>query len=341
MIYALIAIAGLLIATYTDLRDRTIPNQLTYAMIFIGIAGHLLEAILTSSLTPILFSVGGAAIAFASAYILWRAGAWAGGDVKLFTALGALVPLPYAIVPSFYSQFPVFPFLVLMNSVLIAFPFIMLFVFAKTITEKRLHKHAKQMLFSISERTSALALWLYGCYALLPILGLPSWLSIILVAPLPFIPYRHLAALALAAIGAALTQDLSAIVPLAFISLAFISFFEAASYGTKHVLRKRVPLSKAEGEISAETLYVKKGKVTAFTPSMLSMLFSGFKTPKHTLVSEYNAAGIEPDEIAALKKKGIKAVLVKQSIPLVPILLLGLAVSVFVGDLVWIVVKSL
>jgi preflagellin peptidase FlaK len=341
MLYAAIALVGLGIATYTDLRDRTIPNQLTYAMLFIGLLGHLVETFLSASLAPVLFSAAGAVIAFAFAYILWRAGAWAGGDVKLFAALGALVPLPYTLVPQFYFQYPVFPFLVLMNSVLIAFPFIMLYVFTKTVVDKRLHKHAEKMLFDVSERTAALSLWLFGCYSLLSAVGLPSWLSVVLVLPLPFVPYKHLAALALAIAGALLTRDIAPIVPLAFVSLVFLSFVEAAGYGVKHVLRRRVPLAQSEGEISAETLYVEKGKVKVFDSSLLKMLLSGFTTPKRTLVSEYNAAGIEPEDIKALKRRGVKNVLIKQSVPMVPILLLGLAVSVFVGDLVWIVVKLL
>jgi Flp pilus assembly protein protease CpaA len=41
MLYAALAIIGLLIATCTDLRNRTIPNSLTYAMIALGLALHL------------------------------------------------------------------------------------------------------------------------------------------------------------------------------------------------------------------------------------------------------------------------------------------------------------
>jgi preflagellin peptidase FlaK len=66
----------------------------------------------------------GAAIAFAIGYGMWVTGGWAGGDIKLFTALGALLPMffpSHAPFP-YSSSYPLFPITILFNSAFVALP---------------------------------------------------------------------------------------------------------------------------------------------------------------------------------------------------------------------------
>ncbi|MEM3453048.1 MAG: prepilin peptidase, partial [Candidatus Hadarchaeum sp.] len=83
-----IAVVGSIIAVYTDLRKRIIPNELNFTMIFFGIIYYILLGIFSLDFFVMISGVLGAAISFAIGYLLWRTGGWAGGDVKLFTALG-------------------------------------------------------------------------------------------------------------------------------------------------------------------------------------------------------------------------------------------------------------
>lgn len=119
---AVIAVVGSSIAVYTDLRRRIIPNELNFTMIFFGIIYYLLLGIFWSDFFVMISGILGAAISFAVGYLLWRTGGWAGGDVKLFTALGALL---YGYrMPAGNPVYPV-PLSILFNSILVVLPFML------------------------------------------------------------------------------------------------------------------------------------------------------------------------------------------------------------------------
>ncbi|MFB0500324.1 MAG: prepilin peptidase [Candidatus Hadarchaeaceae archaeon] len=122
---AVIALAAVCIANYTDLRKRIIPNRLTFPLIGVGIVFYVLLGIWRWDLWTTISGALGAAIAFAIGYLMWLMGGWAGGDVKLFTALGALLPFysaPYAEkVP-----YP-FPITVLFNSIIAIIPILLIY----------------------------------------------------------------------------------------------------------------------------------------------------------------------------------------------------------------------
>lgn len=124
-----IAVVGSIIAVYTDLRKRIIPNELNFTMIFFGIIYYILLGIFSLDFFVMISGVLGAAISFAIGYLLWRTGGWAGGDVKLFTALGALL---YGYkMPTENPIYPV-PLTILFNSILIILPFMLVyFVFLR------------------------------------------------------------------------------------------------------------------------------------------------------------------------------------------------------------------
>jgi prepilin signal peptidase PulO-like enzyme (type II secretory pathway) len=112
------------VAVYTDVwRDRIIPDALTLPMIAVGISFHLLLGLWERDPYLALSGVLGASLAFSLSYLLWYLGGWAGGDVKLLTAFGALLPIhspPSSIPP--YSDLPLFPLTILFNTVLLTLP---------------------------------------------------------------------------------------------------------------------------------------------------------------------------------------------------------------------------
>ena len=64
----------------------------------------------------------GAVMAFVIGYVMWLTGGWAGGDVKLFTALGALL-YGYA-APAVQAPYPS-PLTILFNSVIAILPILL------------------------------------------------------------------------------------------------------------------------------------------------------------------------------------------------------------------------
>ena len=93
-----ISIIGLLIATYTDLKARIVPNKLNYGLAIIGVALFTIESIIEMSIWPALYAVFGLAFGFGFGWVLWKLGIFAGGDVKLFMALGALNAFTPALI---------------------------------------------------------------------------------------------------------------------------------------------------------------------------------------------------------------------------------------------------
>jgi preflagellin peptidase FlaK len=70
-------------------------------------------------------------VTYAITYLLWELKMWGGGDVRLFTAIATVIPIGLNI--DFLNVFPqmsVYPFSfsVVINSILVSFPFLLIFV---------------------------------------------------------------------------------------------------------------------------------------------------------------------------------------------------------------------
>ena len=124
-----LALGGVCAACYTDLKDRIIPNKLTYPLIGIGVGFYLVFEIYEGNFYRALFGAVGGVLAFGIGYALWLTGGWAGGDVKLFTALGALLPAYSAprASPFYSTDYPFFPITILFNSIIAIIPVLLVY----------------------------------------------------------------------------------------------------------------------------------------------------------------------------------------------------------------------
>lgn len=97
-----VAAIGSTIAGIWDLKTTEIPDEIPYTMIVIGVLIHLIKSISTWSYLPILYSciVGFSFLAFG--FLLYYGGQWGGGDAKLLSAIGFLLPT--------YPKATMFPF---------------------------------------------------------------------------------------------------------------------------------------------------------------------------------------------------------------------------------------
>jgi preflagellin peptidase FlaK len=126
----LIAIAWFLVASYMDIKTRIIHPAVPYSLMVVGIAYNYFYG----SMIAMIESV---AVVFAFAFILYNRGVWAGGDVKLFTALAFILPV---------SSVMFYPFLVLFVSLLMIFPFTIIYVFWNIIKNKLAVEHIQESL---------------------------------------------------------------------------------------------------------------------------------------------------------------------------------------------------
>ncbi|MEM2866760.1 MAG: prepilin peptidase [Candidatus Hadarchaeales archaeon] len=132
-----LAVLTAVVAVYTDVfKNRIIPDALTLPMVLVGVSFHLLAGAWEGDLYLALSGALGATVAFSLSYLLWYLGGWAGGDVKLLTAFGALLPSysPPRASPPYSSDLPLFPFTILFNTVLLTLPLLAVYALYCSLT---------------------------------------------------------------------------------------------------------------------------------------------------------------------------------------------------------------
>jgi preflagellin peptidase FlaK len=301
MVYLYPAAVGLIIAGAMDLRKREIHPLLTYSMIYAGLFLHLLDSVLSQSAAPFLIAALSCALCFVFAYLLYRNGVWAGGDVKLFTALGAVLPV---------FVYPFFPFLVLFAALLMFLPFALAYVSYFILASKQLRKKVSADLRKQLKRVLLSPFYPIAAYPAL-LLG-AHWL---VALPIIYILYRmRLWAAPIAAFSATLLflNDAASLATvfayLLLISALFFFAWSAFRIARKDVLRDFIQAKALEeGMIPAEAVVV-KGK---------------------RLAGPELARGLTHGEIKALKAAEVEGVWVKKSIPFVPVLAAGFFALVF------------
>ena len=88
-----IAFVVLLIASYTDIKTREVPDWLNFGLIGAGFGINLLFSIIYWKFSFIVNSLVGFFVFFILALIMFYTGQWGGGDSKILMALGALIGL--------------------------------------------------------------------------------------------------------------------------------------------------------------------------------------------------------------------------------------------------------
>lgn len=108
IILIITAFIGSVAAGIIDLKTTEIPDQIPYAMAAIGILLHGAEAFSAGSYTPVVssfvFGLGFLAVGF----LMYYTGQWGGGDAKLLSAIGFLLPsLPLVFTKNLLFPFPI------------------------------------------------------------------------------------------------------------------------------------------------------------------------------------------------------------------------------------------
>ncbi len=292
MIQAFLLLVGaviLAVATYTDVRERVIPDWLNYSVIavFLPVSTYFygLNALLVV-LTTFFF-----------AYCLYRIGVWAGGDVKLFTALSAVCPCSFSVlghnVPYILLLFVV--------SVLFGLIFTGIVLLRRVFSDEFLRRRFCTGVWTSLRKSFALSVF----YVLF---GLPGVLATFLPQPLDifsalvFLPYLPVRVV---------------IQEFAYLFLASLLFLVLAFRSDAFV--REVPVdSVREGDIPAD-FYLSDGRVVRFSWKDALLLFSS----SNVRISPLRAAGLYPEDVEWLRSAGFDSIRVKYSLPFVPFVLLG------------------
>ncbi len=85
----IIAFIALLIGSITDLKNREVPDYVSYSLIFFAFASAIIYSIIQWSYIPIAQTAMGFIVGYIIAYTMFYLGQWGGGDSKLIMGLGA------------------------------------------------------------------------------------------------------------------------------------------------------------------------------------------------------------------------------------------------------------
>ncbi len=375
LIAIIISIIACIYSSYSDLKWGVIPNKLTFPLIGVGI---LLNGIYYIMLGNLLFLLGTLIITllvFVFGYLLWKMGAWAGGDVKLFTGLAALIPFYPALLNYhlFNINFPItasypFPLTLIINSILAMFPFLLIYVSFIVIKNKPhligellspVKEYRKNFVLTLVV-TSSVTLTIFITphlpFQILLVSGILIFLLSLVISKLP----NQVKAVLISLVTVfALINNLKVTllgIVILFIGLTLIEVVKVLLTNvSKEALQDDYTINELkEGMIPAYNLYEKDGKVyfddKRFTDKVKNSVKTGDLTHinnSHGKVLIHNrAAGLNKEDITLLKKllsdgRVNDSYRVKKGVPFAPSILIGLLISLFIGDLAFILLKIL
>ncbi|MBM3282041.1 MAG: hypothetical protein FJY86_01715 [Candidatus Diapherotrites archaeon] len=360
-----LSLIGLSISTYTDLKSRIIPDWIPYGMVVLGLGLSAYASFVAQSITPFLWSAGVTIATFILAYIFWRLGAWAGGDVKLFTGLAALNPFNPFFIGGFFSfslvwggkellAVGVLPFFMLNLFILSIFCII---PYSALLSLHALRKSSLRKEWAhLTWHSVVDAFWL-ACivvllYDLLVLFSLPSWVIVPVLLVSSFFPVVVKKLLAIVFVGLVLANMIPATNAWSVFAVLLVVNVLRSWYGFAHVhvLTYSKKISQLEeGDIVGEWIGLVNGKVVREKPVSfqtiikalferdLVLLMKIIHPPGEAWANPQQAAGVYSEQIALLKKavregKLEDRISLKASAPFAPAVLLAYILLNVVGD---------
>ena len=149
LIQIIVTILFCILATIFDVKKGIVPDLLTGNLLIFGFISNVLLAIFSSNIKYILASIISVVITYTITYLMWQLNIWGGGDVKLFTGIASVIPfgfnLEYLNIFPELSIYP-FSFSVVINSVLVSFPFLVIFVIRLVVKNKVFRRNSDLLL---------------------------------------------------------------------------------------------------------------------------------------------------------------------------------------------------
>ena len=140
-----------IMAAIFDVKDGIIRNWLTRFLLIFGFISNLILSLFSSNIKYILASIISVVITYFITYMMWQSNIWGGGDVKLFTGISSVIPFGTNVdFLDIFPQLSIYPFSfsVVLNSILVSFPFLIIFV-TYLIFKNNIFKENKDFLFNL------------------------------------------------------------------------------------------------------------------------------------------------------------------------------------------------
>lgn len=138
------------LAAIFDVKTGIISNKLNFSLLIFGLIFNLFLSVLSTNIKYILCSIISMFVTYIVTLLFWKLKIWGGGDVKLLTAIATVIPFGINInFLNIYPQLSVYPFsfTVIINSILVAFPFLLIFT-GYLVLKNTIFNSNKDMLFS-------------------------------------------------------------------------------------------------------------------------------------------------------------------------------------------------
>lgn len=354
IITVITSIIGLVIATHTDLKERIVPNKLNFGLAIIGIIIYTTQSIIEISFLPIFYSIFGLCFGFFFGWILWKLGVFAGGDVKLFMALGALNPFTPAIIKIGLltnHNLPIFPISLFVYSLIAFLPYGIIIIIGKLIKNNKIRKKIFKEIKEKSIIATHTSFFVAGIYLITTIITKNYFLSTIIIF-LSIIIWGFLKNkkkyLTYIVIFIGLLINYLLFIEYLIILIIILVFFYGLiriMFSMKPLLSKKILVEKLEeGMIPNKTLIWKGKKVVEkekiSLKEIIKKMLNGEKIAQEKeIISSIKARGLTNKEILIVKKLAKKRLIpktiyIKDSIPFVPTILLGYILSLILGDFI-------
>lgn len=138
------------LAAIFDVKTGIISNKLNFSLLIFGLISNLFLSVLSTNIKYILCSIISMFVTYIVTLLFWKLKIWGGGDVKLLTAIATVIPFGINInFLNIYPQLSLYPFsfTVIINSILVAFPFLLIFT-GYLVLKNTIFNSNKDMLFS-------------------------------------------------------------------------------------------------------------------------------------------------------------------------------------------------
>lgn len=340
-----------LIATYTDVKYRIIPNKLNIFLFLMGIVVvtlyfHILNCFNYFYYLSIL-------LVYTLSYLLWYFGVWAGGDVKLLTAISTIfIPEFLDVIPHYQCMNVVLPFnltsfgiptfLLIFNSLLSIVPVIMIMVLIKIIRDKPYLINDFKKTFNYKEVLLSLNSLIISYEIIQQLDVYDSLLKLILLLVVVCVVLK------------VMKQDVFFIILSALVILHKISSYDMISYlselivfmmliSIKNTFRMGIikdALTRdihkndlVEGMILAYPLYYGDGKFFFKKDNALRNVIDNFSNKGQKLVCGVKSAGLSSEDMLLIKNNYSQDVVtIKEGLSFAPFIFCGLIITIFVGN---------